>query len=390
MISSFSLKNLPQIHFGAGKIGELPSLVSRFGRRVLVILGSGSFTKSSQWQALQTALKIEDGFLAVEHISGEPSPETVDALVSRYHNQAIAVVLAIGGGSVIDAGKAISAMLMEGGAVCRFLEGIGSEKPSGSKIPFIAVPTTAGTGSEATSNAVLSRMGSQGFKRSLRHDNYIPEIAVIDPTLTLSCPRDLTVACGMDTFSQLVEAYLSTHASAFTDALALDGIMAVQRSLITACNNGGNLSARTDLAYAALLSGIVLAHAGLGVIHGFASAIGGFFAVPHGVICGTLMAESNRATLARMRRTGENPGALDKYCRLGRVFTQQDRGTSAFYQDVFINELKRLTEELGIATLGHYGIGETDFDRILDQTGNKYNPAVLDREEMREILRARL
>lgn len=389
MISPFSLKNLPKIHFGIGRIGEVPGLISLFGRRVLVILGSGSFAGSDSWTNLQASFGLFD-LIQVEQVQGEPSPEVVDELVRRYRDQRIEVVLAIGGGSVIDAGKAISAMLVEGGGICRFLEGIGTERPSGVKIPFIAVPTTAGTGSEATSNAVLSRTGSQGFKRSLRHENYIPDIAVVDPALTLSCPQGLTVSCGMDAFSQLVEAYLSTHSSAFTDALAFDGIVAVQRSLRSACSDGGNLQARTDMAYAALLSGIVLTHAGLGIIHGFASAIGGFFAIPHGVICGTLMAAGNRATLARLRRTGENPFALDKYSRLGRLFAQEEGKTAAFYQDALISELTRLTEDLGIATLGAYGIDKADFDRILDQSGNKYNPAVLDREEMREILAARL
>ncbi len=391
MIPAFSFKTLPQIHFGAGKIGELPRLVYRYGNRVLLLLGGESFIKSGHWPILQASLKAKSGLLAVvEHVRGEPSPETVDEIADRYRKQAIEVVLAIGGGSVIDAGKAISAMLVEGGGVSRFLEGVGNERPSGRKVPFIAVPTTAGTGSEATSNAVLTRTGDQGFKRSLRHDNYIPDIALIDPSLALSCPRDLTIACGMDAFSQLVEAYMSTHASPFTDALALDGLGAVRRSLRTVCNEGDNLPARTDMAYAALVSGIVLANAGLGAIHGFASAIGGFLPIPHGVICGTLMAAGNRVTLRRLRRTNENPLALEKYSRLGRLFTEKDKAPPALYQDLFIAELERLTDELVIPSLGHYGINQTHLDTILAQSGNKYNPAALDQEEMREMLLSRI
>ena len=390
MIPAFSFKNLPKIHFGVDRIRELPGLVSRYGNRVLIILGGKSFLRSGHWQILQPSLKVPGGLLAIEQVRGEPAPENVDAIVGRYQKQAIEVVLAIGGGSVIDAGKAVSAMLVEGGPVSRFLEGVGGENPSGRKVPFIAVPTTAGTGSEATSNAVLTKTGDQGFKRSLRHDNYTPDIALIDPTLTLSCPRDLTIACGMDTFSQLVEAYLSTHASPFTDALSLDGLKAVQRSLRTACSDGNNLSARTDMAYAALVSGIVLANAGLGVIHGFASAIGGFFSIPHGVVCGTLMAAGNRITLAGLRRTNDNPVALEKYSRLGRLFSEQGKAPAAQYQDLFIAELARLTDDLDLPRLGHYGINESHLEKILDQTGNKYNPAALDRGEMREILLARL
>jgi len=374
VIPSFSFKTLPQIHFGSGRFNELPDLISRYGNRVLVILGGESFIKSRHWPILQTALKAKNGLLAVEHVRGEPSPETVNSIASRYREQAIDIILAIGGGSVIDAGKAISAMLVEGGEVERFLEEVGSEKPSGHKVPFIAVPTTSGTGSEATSNAVLTRTGNQGFKRSLRHDNYIPDIAFVDPALTLSCPRDLTIACAMDTFSQLVEAYLSNHAAPFTDALAFDGLRAVQRSLRAVCNEGNNLSARTDMAYAALVSGIVLANAGLGIIHGFASAIGGFLPIPHGVICGTLMAAGNRVTLSRLRRTNENPVALEKYSRLGHLFSQTDRLPATSCQELFIAELEQLTGELTIPTLSHYGIDESHLEAILDQSGNKYNP----------------
>lgn len=390
MIPSFSCKPLPHICFGVNRTGELPGLISRFGRRILVVLGGQSFVRSSRWPKLKSALAVQSSLLAVEQVHGEPAPEMIDALVDRYRDQRIEVVLAIGGGSVIDAGKAVSAMLMEKGEICRYLEGVGSEKPSGRKVPFIAVPTTAGTGSEATSNAVLSRTGSHGFKRSLRHDNYIPDIALIDPILTLSCPRELTIACGMDTFTQLVEAYLSTHASPFTDALALDGIQAVQRSLRTAWSDGGNLDARSDMAYAAMISGIVLAQAGLGVVHGFASAIGGFFAAPHGVICGSLMAAGNRITLDRLRRTGENHVALEKYSRLGELFTTTKNADPEYYQDICIAELEKLTEELAIPRLGGYGIIEDHLEAILDQSGNKYNPAELDYEEMRAILRQRL
>jgi len=390
VIPSFSCKPLPHIFFGVNRTEELPGLISRFGTRILVVLGGESFLKSSRWPNLHSALAAQSSLLALEKVQGEPAPGMVDALVNRYRDQTIEVVLAIGGGSVIDAGKAVSAMLMEEGEICRYLEGVGSEKPSGRKVPFIAVPTTAGTGSEATSNAVLSRTGSHGFKRSLRHDTYIPDIALIDPALTLSCPRALTIACGMDTFSQLVEAYLSTHASPFTDALALDGILAVQRSLRTACNDGGNLDARCDMAYAALMSGIVLTQAGLGVVHGFASAIGGFFTAPHGVICGSLMAAGNRITLDRLRRTGENHAALEKYRRLGKLFATVKNADAEYCQDIFIAELEKLTEELAIPRLGEYGITEDHLEAILDQSGNKYNPAVLDREEMRAILRQRL
>jgi alcohol dehydrogenase class IV len=280
-------------------------------------------------------------------------------------------------------------MLVENRPVAYFLEGIGIATPTGRKVPFVAVPTTSGTGSEATNNAVISSIGETGFKKSLRHDNYIPDIALIDPTLITSCPRALTVACGMDTFTQLVEAYLSTSGSPFTDTLSIAGIQCVLRSLETTCNDGHNLAARADMAYASYLSGIVLANAGLGTIHGFASAIGGFFAIPHGVVCGTLMAESNRAALMRLRHTGENPAALDKYANLGRMVGGEPVSDEQA-QDLFITYLDALTDKLGVARLGNYGIGENDLDKIVAHSANKDNPARFNESELHEILQARL
>ncbi|MFN2355130.1 MAG: iron-containing alcohol dehydrogenase, partial [Desulfopila sp.] len=308
MLSSFSLKLPQQIIFGPGKLRELENILNRFGARPLLVLGSQSFAASGHSTVLEKIFAKLGIQVPTVHISSEPSPEMIDTivadLVADLAAEEIDLVIALGGGSVLDGGKAISVMLKEKGKVTRFLEGVGSTTPSGRKLPFIAIPTTSGTGSEATSNAVISFIGSQGFKSSLRHDNFIPDLALVDPNLTLSCPKELTVACGMDCFSQLVEGYLSTNSSSVTDALAVDGLKAINRSLHTVCADGGNLPARTDLAYAALLSGIVLCNSGLGTVHGFASALGGLFPIPHGLVCGTLMAPVNALTLKNLRTKG--------------------------------------------------------------------------------------
>ena len=280
MLPSFAYIAPPQILFGAGTFSQLGEVLARFGRRPLLVIGSKSFRNTAPYQELQSILTNLNFDIEIVHISAEPSPEMIDNIVKAHSQSARDMVIAIGGGSVLDAGKALSAMLVETGTITRFLEGVGTEKPSGRKIPFIAIPTTAGTGSEATCNAVISSVGENGFKKSLRHDNFVPNLALIDPNLTLSCPKELTVACSMDCFTQLVEGYLSTNGSSLTDALALDGIKAVNRSLRKVCTDGSDIAARTDIAYGTLLSGIVLANAGLGTIHGFASAIGGFFPGP--------------------------------------------------------------------------------------------------------------
>ena len=180
----------------------------------------------------------------------------------------------------MDAGKAISAMLTQEGSVKDYLEGVGHKHPSGNKVPFFAVPTTSGTGSEATKNAVLSEIGPNGYKKSLRHDHFVPDLAIVDPDLTLSCPPGLTAYSGMDAFTQLLEAYVSTKAHPFTDALCEKALELLSGSLLQAYQDGENIEAREAMSYAAWTSGIVLAQVGLGVVHGFASAVGGMFDNP--------------------------------------------------------------------------------------------------------------
>lgn len=389
MVPDFSFKPTPQLLFGVERHKELPLLLKRFGSRLLIVVGGQSFTSGKYWGDLERNLTESGYSFNLVHIAGEPSPADIDTVTQHYSDKPIDAVIAIGGGSALDAGKAISAMLVEQEPVTTFLEGVGNRQPSGEKIPFIAVPTTSGTGSEATSNAVISSVGHHGFKKSLRHDNYIPDIALIDPELTTACPRNLTVACGMDTFTQLVEGYLSTNGSPLTDTLALEGIQRVIHSLQNACDDGDNIYARADISYASYLSGIVLANAGLGLIHGFASAIGGISAIPHGVVCGTLMATTNRLTLQHLRENDGDKISLAKYATLGRLTTQRDIPDHQA-QDIFIEYLTNLSTTLGIPSLGDYGITEKSFDEILNQAGNKYNPAALTKEDHRLILQERI
>lgn len=390
MISSFNLKMVPQIVFGPGKLAALEKIIVRFGSRPLLVLGSRSFLETAYYALVQQIFSKLEIRLQTVHIGSEPSPEMIDAIVADPCHAEIDMVIAIGGGSTLDGGKAISAMLAEGGGITRFLEGVGTATPSGSKLPFIAIPTTSGTGSETTSNAVISSVGKQGFKSSLRHDNYIPNLALVDPSLTLSCPQKLTVACSLDSFTQLLEGYLSTNSSVLTDSLALDGIRAIHRSLRVVCTDGSNLPARSDLSYSALLSGIVLANSGLGTVHGFASVIGGLFAIPHGVVCGTLMAPANALTLKSLRKNTSVHPALTKYTRLGKIFSDQKQNSDAWYQDYFIEELERLAIELDVPKLSEFGVRTTDIKDIVDKTGNKYNPAQLTKDELVNVLQCRI
>jgi alcohol dehydrogenase class IV len=390
MVKPFQFAKLPKIIFGPGSIQSLPGHIIPFGKSILLVTGKGSFTGSSNWEKLTSELKQNK--VKFEHyiIPGEPSPAMIDNAVGSYCDMNLSAVVAVGGGSVMDAGKAISAMIPVKAPVTDFLEGVGTQDHPGIKIPFVAVPTTSGTGSEATRNAVISSVGKGGFKKSLRHDNFVPDIAIVDPELTITCSPELTAATGMDCFTQLVEAYLSDKSNDYTDVLSLRAIARLASSLKFAVDDGSDIEARTGMSFAALTSGICLANAGLGTVHGFASSIGALFNMPHGVVCGTLMAPSNEITVRELRKTGSNLTALVKYVNLGKIFHMDQTKSDSFYIDFFIETLYRLAEDLRLPDFKAYGITPGDVSSIVDFTENKNNPVKLIREQLGEILMKRL
>jgi alcohol dehydrogenase class IV len=306
MVNSFRFACLPELLFRNGSIAELPGLTGKLDKPVVLVTGRRSFTESQRGKKLLHLLEEKDTTVYHVSVPGEPSSAMIDNAVDRNRGNDIKMVVAIGGGSVLDAGKAISAMLTVPGSVRDYLEGMGHQEHPGTKIPIIAIPTTSGTGSEATKNAVISEVGPQGFKKSLRHNHFVPDVAILDPELTLGCPPEITAASGMDCFTQLTEAFLSDKASEYTDAFARLGLNAIKNSLVKSVRNGEDINARTDMSFAALNSGICLANAGLGTVHGFASAIGGRYNIPHGLICGTLMAATNRVNVRELRASSGN------------------------------------------------------------------------------------
>jgi alcohol dehydrogenase class IV len=280
-------------------------------------------------------------------------------------------------------------MMMEALPSIEFLEGVGSRSPSGRKIPFIAVPTTSGTGSEATKNAVLSSLSHGGFKKSLRHEGYVPNLAILDPELTLSCPPDVTAACGMDAVTQLLEAFVSTNSNPLTDALARSGLSASGRSLERAVESGEtDLEARGEMAYAAYLSGVVLANAGLGVVHGIASPLGGHFPISHGVICGTLIAEASHTMIRRLTEEGRVE-ALSKYAEAGALLSLRDSGSLEGNCELLVATLGSWIERFALPGLGSFGLDEEDLRSIARESGSKSSPVVLTEAEIFEIMQAR-
>jgi alcohol dehydrogenase len=234
-------------------------------------------------------------------------------------------------------------------------------------------------------------VGENGYKKSLRHDNLIPDAVIVDGTLLTSCPKSVTAACGMDAFTQLLEPYLSPTASPLTDAIAWSGLDAIADSLLPACGEGAaDVAVRERMAYASLCSGIALANAGLGIVHGLASPMGGFFPIPHGVVCGTLMAAAVRANWQAIKAREPENVAIAKMARLGQRLSQESGKSDAYYCDALVTILEGWTEQLELPRLGTYGIHASDLDRILNQTQNRNNPIELTRDEIYVLVETRL
>jgi alcohol dehydrogenase len=298
---------------------------------------------------------------------------------------------------VLDAAKAIAGLLPHGNSVMDHLEGVGRNVPyRGPATPWIAVPTTAGTGSEATKNAVLSVQGAHGFKKSFRHDALVAQTAVLDPELLSTCPPALMAANGMDAFTQLLESYVSARANPFTDALALSGIEAVRDGFFAAWRGGGGSEARAGrarMAYASLLSGITLAQAGLGSVHGLASPLGAYFPIPHGVVCGTLVAAATDINLRALRERAPAQEALAKYARVGALLAGNPARTVEENCAGLVATLYEWTARLKLPLLGAYGVGADDIERIVAGargSSMQTNPIVLTDTEIGEIVRQRL
>lgn len=394
MIAPFSIARLPRIEFGPGVIARLPPLAAGFGKRVLLVTGAASLKASPAWPAIERGLRDAGVRWQTFTVSGEPSPQRIDDAVAQFRGQNIDVVAGIGGGSVLDAAKAIAGLLRTGDSVMDYLEGVGPEKPyQGPAVPFIAVPTTAGTGSEATKNAVLSVSGKQGFKKSFRDDRLVPEYALVDPDMLASCPPALIAADGMDALTQLLESYVSLRANAFTDALAWSGMEAARDSLLPLYEGSGDQgAARAGMAYAALLSGVTLAQTGLGSVHGLASPIGAFFPIPHGVVCGTLVGAATRVNIdAMLAREPANP-ALDKYAKVAALLSRRNFTSREQAWEHLVALLDEWTRRLALPTLDAFGVDAGDFAHIVAHSRGssmKTNPIVLEDAEISAILALR-
>ena len=368
-------------------------LRSHDAQSVLLLTGRSSLEAMGQLRVVKQL--IEDA--GTEHVheicAGEPSANQVDRITKQWVGQGVDAVIGIGGGSVIDFGKAIAAMLPTGDSVLNHLEGVGRGLPhSGITLPFLAIPTTSGTGGEVSKNAVLSDVGPDGYKKSLRHDNFVPDAVILDGSLLTGAAADVTAACGMDAFTQLLEPYLSSTASPLTDAIVWSGLQHLVPNLRLACRDGAsNPQVRLSMAYGALCSGIGLANAGLGIVHGLAGPIGGWFPIPHGVICGTLMAAAQQQNWRALQQRDPNHPAVERMAHVGRLMpggSNLTEHTAAV--DHFTESLLDWVDDLKIPRLGDYGITAADLDRIVEAASNRNNPIALTPSEIKELLQTRL
>ncbi|MBI4997303.1 MAG: iron-containing alcohol dehydrogenase [Rhodocyclales bacterium] len=381
MMPAFSIARLPRVEFGAGTLRRLPAIAAGYGKHLLLVTGQRSFVESPAGEWLLGELNVLGFSWQHLKVGGEPTPAFVDAAVADLRRDGIDAVVGIGGGSALDAAKAIAGLLRPGNSVIDHLEGVGPELPfRGPATPFIAVPTTAGTGPQATKNALLSLPGQ--YKKSFRDDALVAQWAIVDPDLLATCPPALIAADGMDAFTQLLESFISTRANPMTDALARSGLAAASDALLPLYSHP-TPAARAKMAYASLVSGICLAQTGLGAVHGLAAPLGAFFPIPHGVACGTLLAAATRVNLAALRERDPHSAALAKYDEVRRLLGADD----------LVAMLAGWIERLELPRLSRWRIAAANFPRIVANargSSMKTNPVELSDAEIARILEERL
>lgn len=399
MTEAFTLGRLPRISFGEGRVAELPSIVASHGGRALLVTGRASFRRSAGWPALLTGLDAAGVIVAGDLVvDGEPSPEIVEEAVAGFRAADVEVVVGIGGGSVLDAAKAIAGLLRAETTAMDHLEGVGRGLPyRGPAVPFVAVPTTAGTGSEATRNAVLSRVGPDGFKKSFRDEQLVARDAVVDPDLLAGLGPTAIASNGLDALTQLLESLASTRSFALSRALALDGLAAARDGLVPwyeAVAGGGDApGARSRMAYAALLSGICLAHTGLGAVHGLASPLGARHPIGHGAACGATLVAATQVNLAALEARDPNGPALQRYAAAGRVLSGAPGLDDVDARAALVDTLADWARRLAVRGLATFGVGESDFPPLVADargTSMRTNPIELTDTEVAAILSASL
>jgi alcohol dehydrogenase class IV len=377
--TGFEFATAGRIVAGAGRAAELPGVLAGLGSRVLVCTGANPARHADLLAGL--------GLPAVAFpVAGEPTVELARAGVAVAREHGADVIAAVGGGSVIDLGKAVAMLLANGGDPLDYLEVVGSgRKITRPAVPCVAAPTTAGTGAEVTANAVLA-VPEHRLKASLRSPLMIPRVALVDPVLTVSCPPAVTAASGLDALTQCLEPFVSVRATPLTDGLAREGLRRAATGLRAAHADGGDLPARTDMATCALLGGMALANAKLGAVHGLAGVIGGTADVPHGMACAALLAPVIEANVRALRSGAPGSPVLDRYAEVARLLTGRP-GASVQDGLAWIRETLAL---LGVPGLAAFGLGPGNADDIaataMTSSSMQGNPVALSHGDLTAVL----
>ena len=371
----FEFATAGRIIFGPGTVAELGPLARAIGRRAFVVTGRDKIRHAGVINDLEGA-----GLnCTLFGVPGEPTVDLVREGAALFTASGCELLISIGGGSAIDAGKAIATLAANPDDALDYLEVIGAGKPiPHAPFPMIAVPTTAGTGSEVTRNAVLASPEHR-VKVSLRSAMMLPRVAIVDPQLTMGLPPAVTASTGLDALTQLIEPYVCAKANPVTDAFCLDGLRTVKRSLATAYRNGSDAAARAGMSYASLLGGLALANAGLGIVHGFAGPIGGMFDAPHGAVCAAILPHGMAANI----RAGAAP---ERYREIAAILTGNERASA----EDGVAWVRDLVGSLGIPGLRRYGVGAAHADDIVSKAAKassmKANPVQLPAAELERVL----
>lgn len=387
---SFTFRTSPEIVFGTGAVRTLPAILSRFGRRGFLVLGATSLERSGTLGRIEEELVAAGIGLVRANVHGEPDVLAVDEVARGCRSAASDFVVAIGGGSVLDTAKAVAALATNEGSVLEYLEGQGvAPRPlARTPLPVIALPTTAGSGSEVTRNSVV-RIRDARVKRSMRDSALVPRVALVDPELSASAPRAVAASAGLDALTHLIEAYVSLDAQPLTDLVALSGIGVATRALEALALGTATPGSHAQMAKASLWGGLALANAGLGATHGLVAPLGGRYDVPHGAGCGCLLAATVRVNALALRQRAPGSPALARYGEIARAITPGGGSDILAAADA----LDRLRSSLGIGTLASYGVDGHDLAPIILQSRSgsmRSNPIDLTDAELEAILRASL
>lgn len=382
----FEFATTGRILFGPGVATELPGIVAVLSRRVFVLTGSTSKRYGQILDALSQAGLVTTTF----GVTGEPTTETATAAIAQARQAQADVVVGIGGGSVIDSGKVVAAMLTNEGGLRDYLEVVGAGQPlKHASAPYVAVPTTAGTGAEVTRNAVLM-VPEHRVKVSMRSPLLLPRLALVDPLLTHSMPPGVTAATGLDALTQLAEAFVSKKANPMTDGVCREGLARAGRALRLAFEHGKDAQAREDMAIAGLFGGLALANAGLGAVHGFAGPLGGMIEAPHGLICGKLLPFVTETNVRALRSRAPDSPALARFDDIARILTGNEEAQALDG----VRWIQELCAVFALPGLREYGLREADFPaaaaRARKASSMKGNPIELHDDELTAILQAAL